>query len=174
MAEIIINQKKGRRNSNATRIDFTPMVDLGFILITFFIYTTTIAKPSSLEINMPAPEPSKETTVWPDESTITLLPAKDHKVYYYCGMLSDVAQLHMVSVKGLGELLADKKARVAALPASLSLQAHRLHVVIKPDASCKYEDVVTVFDDMNVFHVPYYTMVDIDPVEAGMIRGFQH
>ena len=53
MADIQVKEKSGRRKVQSPKVDLTPMVDLGFILITFFIYTTTMAKPKSLVLDKP-------------------------------------------------------------------------------------------------------------------------
>jgi biopolymer transport protein ExbD len=53
MAEMNLPEKGGRRRVQPPRIDLTPMVDLGFLLITFFMFTTTLAQNKTLELNMP-------------------------------------------------------------------------------------------------------------------------
>jgi biopolymer transport protein ExbD len=171
MAEIIAQQKNNRRNSHATRIDFTPMVDLGFILITFFIYTTTISKAGSLEIQMPSAEETQGVTVYDERSTITLMPVMGHNVVYYEGALQGRGQMKMQPVASINSLLRQMKKRVAELPLTLSAQAHKLHVIIKPNDDCKYEDVVHLLDDMNLVDVPYYAMVDITPEERTIVQS---
>jgi biopolymer transport protein ExbD len=171
MAEMIAPQKGNRRNLHATRIDFTPMVDLGFILITFFIYTTTIARPGTLEIIMPSAEATQGPTVYDERSTITLMPVTGHNVVYYEGALQGRGQMKVQPVASINSLLRQMKKRVADLPLTLSAQAHKLHVIIKPNDDCKYEDVVRLLDDMNLVDVPYYAMVDITPEERTMVQA---
>jgi biopolymer transport protein ExbD len=170
MADIHMPQKNGKRKTNAPRIDFTPMVDLGFILMTFFIYTTTMARPNTMEVNMPSNEPVTEHTHFIDESTITLIPVHGHKVIYYNGGLTGPAQLRVQSMAKLLDLSLDKKKAVKALPATFSAEAHKLHVLIKPNDDCKYEDVVNVLDDMNILDVPYYAIVDISAQEKEWVK----
>ena len=82
--------KKGKKLS--TRIDLTPMVDLGFLLITFFIFTTTMAKPKTMEINMPVDEKKveeKDKNKVKDYTAMTILLSKEHRVYYYTGSADD-------------------------------------------------------------------------------------
>ena len=72
----------------STRIDLTPMVDLGFLLITFFIFTTTMAKPKTMEINMPYKDDIevKDPTEVKESTALTILLSKEHRVYYYEGI----------------------------------------------------------------------------------------
>src|ERR1041384_6622445 len=81
--------KKGKKLS--TRVDLTPMVDLGFLLITFFMFTTTLQKPKTMEINMPYKDPNKpvDTTKVKASTALTVLLSKDHRVYYYEGLADD-------------------------------------------------------------------------------------
>src|ERR1044071_7142519 len=81
--------KKGKKLS--TRIDLTPMVDLGFLLITFFMYTTTMSKPKTMEINMPNTEKidPKDQTKIKESTAMTILLSKNHRVYYYEGLAND-------------------------------------------------------------------------------------
>src|ERR1700709_1107015 len=82
--------KKGKKLS--TRIDLTPMVDLGFLLITFFMFTTTLAKPKTMEINMPYKDPNipiEDQSKIKESVALTVLLSKNHKIYYYEGMATD-------------------------------------------------------------------------------------
>ena len=173
MADIITTQKKGRRKMQSTRIDFTPMVDLGFILITFFIYTTTIARPGTMEVKMPSNDTTGHRTVFAEESTITLIPVKGHKVAWYYGQLNNRDQLKVQTVDEVNDCLLQMKKKVAALPSTFSADAHKLHVLIKPNVDCKYEDVVHLLDDMNIVDVTYYALIDITPEEKQMINAMK-
>jgi biopolymer transport protein ExbD len=75
---------KGKKMS--TRVDFTPMVDLGFLLITFFMLTTSMNKPKTMEINMPVKEnikPEDITKVKASQAITLLLAENDEIVYYF-------------------------------------------------------------------------------------------
>ena len=91
------HQKGGKVRSKkmSTRIDFTPMVDLGFLLITFFMLTTTLAKPQILALVMPEKDIKKEDIEPVKESKVlTLLLSSQKnpdggvtdKVYWYEGL----------------------------------------------------------------------------------------
>lgn len=180
MAEPITSPASGARKGRkklSTRVDLTPMVDLGFLLITFFMYTTTLAQPKAMEIDMPdskdyAPDPTKYVA----ESTVTVIPTHSHKVIYYNGTLKDGQSLAVTGFQaahGLRDILINKEKEAAALPAKFSLQAHQLHVIIKPDSDCTYDDVVRIFDEMNINNVPYYAMTDITPEEKAWVENFK-
>src|SRR5437763_16388316 len=73
---------KGKKLS--TRVDLTPMVDLGFLLITFFIFTTTLNEQKAMKLNLPKDAPGTYMPV-PERKTLSLLLCKDNKVKYYAG-----------------------------------------------------------------------------------------
>src|SRR5436190_371264 len=113
--------KKGKKLS--TRIDLTPMVDLGFLLITFFMFTTTLAKPKTMEINMPYKDPNKpviDETKVKESCAITVLLSKDNRIYYYEGIGSDPSKAPDIKVayfekgpKLIRDVLIEKRKKVA-------------------------------------------------------------
>ena len=162
-------QNGGKRKLQAPRIDFTPMVDLGFLLITFFIFTTTMAKPKAMVLNMPSIEPTDSPSKVAEESVITIIPVSGHRTVYFEGMLKDPSQLNVCNNSAVRAVLLAKKTRVANLPASYSRAAHLMYVLIKPNNDCSYADVVQMLDEMNIVDISRYSLGDVAPEEKDMI-----
>jgi len=171
--------KKGKKLS--TRIDLTPMVDLGFLLITFFMYTTTLAKPKTMEINMPYKDEkmTEEQKSKVKESTaLTILISKNHLLYTYEGIGSDPTkppELKPVyitkSTEPLRKVLISKKEAIENLKRSGALNpSDNIVVLIKPDSTSTYKDMVDVFDEMTISDVKVYAKVDITDQDREFIK----
>jgi biopolymer transport protein ExbD len=167
MAEINMPQRNGKKKKQTPRIDFTPMVDLGFLLITFFIYTTTIARPNAMVINMPVEGPPGKI---PEESTITIIPVKGHNLVYYEGNLNGGEHLKHCSVNDIRTVLLNKKNQVKALPASFSKAAHKVYVLIKPNDDSQYGDMVQLLDEMNITDIDNYMLLSVTPEEKALLE----
>jgi Biopolymer transport protein len=81
-------KKKGQQKKQTLRVDFTPMVDMNMLLITFFMFCTTLSKPQTMEINMPSKDKVTEgqETEFKESNAVTVLLGGDDRVYYYTGM----------------------------------------------------------------------------------------
>jgi biopolymer transport protein ExbD len=188
MAEVEVKSggKKGpgvkKAKKLSTRIDLTPMVDLGFLLITFFIFTTTMSKPKSMEINMPSEKKvieNQETKV-KDYTALTLLLSKENRVYYYYGIGSDPMKPPVVEVtyftpqKGIRQQIIDHKARVYAERGN-GAPGHNITdepvILIKPDSTSTYNDMVNILDEMSINGINTYALVDISDVDRGFIKA---
>ena len=133
--------KKGKKLS--TRVDLTPMVDLGFLLITFFIFTTTMSQPTALKLMLPkdADKPEEQNKA-KESGVITLLLGKDNTVFYYEGQLDNTASNFKSSnFSGIREVLLDKKSRTPEKD---------LVVVLKASSESTYKNVVDILDEMTI------------------------
>lgn len=171
--------KKGKKLS--TRIDMTPMVDLGFLLITFFMFTTTMSKPKTMEINMPYKDETmkKEDQNKVKESTaMTILLSRNHRVYYYEGIGSDATkppELKVTGFKntgGIRDAIINKKKEVEDMKRSGALSANdQATFLIKPDDNSTYEDLVNILDEMSINDARVYAVIDITPVDKEFIAA---
>lgn len=171
------------KSKRFTRVDLTPMVDLGFLLITFFIFTTTMAQPRSLELNMPyAPpgEPVPPTEV--KESTVlTLIPAAGHQVYYYTGMPYIEGKAVKLQQAGFGkqnhirDAILRQKEKVAAQVRSGTLKSgDKITVLIKPDSASTYDDFVRILDEMNINGIEVYAVIALSPADRSLLQEQIH
>jgi len=142
-----------------TRVDLTPMVDLGFLLITFFMFATTLATPTALKLTMPKEDvDEKDQNKMPEDGSFSVLLGKDDRVFYYEG--NDPSQLKASDYKDIRDRILDKKKRVrAAYGGSDSADMKNMMVVIKPTDDATNKNVVDMLDEMKINNVRLYAIV---------------
>ncbi len=152
--------KKAKKLS--TRVDLTPMVDLGFLLITFFIFTTTMSQPTAMKLFLPKDtDKPEEQNKLKESGALTLLLGKNSNVYYYEGQLDPSASnLKSTSMKKIRDEIISKKR---------STPAEDFMVVIKPGNESTYKDLVDALDEMTINDVKRSALVDISPVEEQLV-----
>src|ERR1051326_7567285 len=177
--------KKAKRLS--TRVDMTPMVDLGFLLITFFIFTTTMSSPKALNLNMPKDTKNEEELNKAKESgALTIMLGKNNSVFYYEGQLApDGSNFKSASFATIRDEIINKKKEViknhvhdANCPKiwaenkgdKNSCLDRDFVVVIKPDQDATYKNTVDILDEMTINGVKRYAMIDITPQEYQLIQ----
>ncbi|MFZ1369230.1 MAG: biopolymer transporter ExbD [Ferruginibacter sp.] len=155
--------KKSKKLS--TRVDLTPMVDLGFLLITFFVFTTTMAQNTAMNMNEPKDDKDKELKV-KNSGAMTILLGKGNQIYYYYGQLeaANVSEQFMsTNYKDIRKLILDKK---NATPID------DLMYIIKSDSESTFKNAIDILDEMTISAVPpgHYAEVDMIPVEKELIK----
>lgn len=154
--------KKGgkvRSKKASTRIDMTPMVDLAFLLLTFFVLTSTLNKPQTMELTLPEkPKEEEDVPEVNEKNVLTLVLGENDKVYWYMGITDPEVVRTDFSDKGIRKVLFEKKAE---LP--------KLVVLIKAMDTAKYKNMVDILDEMNITSTRIYALVDITPVDKELI-----
>jgi biopolymer transport protein ExbD len=164
---------------------------LGFLLITFFIFTATMSTPNTTKLNMPKKEEDKTKEMEVVKSgLLTILLGKDN-VYYYEGELQPDGSNFMTSSfptpqnPGIRKVIQDKRAQVIAAHThneackkiwndnngdQNSCLDRDLVVVIKPDINAKYGRAVDILDEMNINGVQRYALIEIAPQEQTVLE----
>jgi biopolymer transport protein ExbD len=180
--------KKAKKLS--TRVDMTPMVDLGFLLITFFIFTTTMSSPTTMDLFMPKDtEKDEEQNKAKESGALTILLGKNDVVYYYEGQLmEDASNFKTTNFKGIRDVIINKKKDVKSIHQheercketwaknggdQNSCLDSDLVVVIKPDEDATFKNTVDILDEMTINEVKRFAMVDLFPVEKELILKTQ-
>ncbi|WP_431213742.1 ExbD/TolR family protein [Puia sp. P3] len=160
--------KKGpgvkKRKKLSTRVDLTPMVDLGFLLITFFIFTTTMSQPTAMKLFLPKDvDKPEEQNKLKESAALTLMPSKANMVYYYEGL--DPSKLQQSTFKGIRDIVLDKKRRT---------DPKDFMVILKPTKDATYKNTVDVLDEMTIDGVKRYALVDITPDEYKFVEATEN
>ena len=151
---------KIRAKKASTKIDMTPMVDLAFLLLTFFMLTTTFNKPQTMEIIMPEkPKDEKEQPEVNEKKVLTLLLGKNDKIYWYQGITDPTVEVTDFSADGIRKTLLSYNAAVKDLL-----------VLIKPSDDSRYKNVVDILDEMNITNMQRFAMVKITQEDKDLVR----
>lgn len=153
--------KKGKKLS--TRVDLTPMVDLGFLLITFFMFTTTMSQPNAMHLNMPDDNKNVNETKVSDIGAMTIWLGKDNRLYYYFGqeVKPDLSNVEVSNFKGIRKILLEKKANTPP---------DKLFLIVMPGNQSTYKNIIDILDEFSIDMIDRYALVNkVDPGYEGFI-----
>jgi biopolymer transport protein ExbD len=190
---------KKRAKKQSTKVDMTPMVDLAFLLLTFFVLTATFSKPKSMELTFPVP-PEKPMDVPPIKNGITFLLTGDDRIFYYerefravaddKGPKTELKELNY-SQSSLHRYLLEKNKPMQDQIRALTEQHKTGQLadttfkrlvrerkadkeswtyLIKTDDKATYKNVIDVIDELNINVVGKYVMVDINKQELDLLN----
>jgi len=192
------NGKKGKQKKMKTRVDFTPMVDMNMLLITFFMLCTSLSKPQTMEISMPTNDKvdeSQQTKVKASQAVTLILGEKD-KVYYYLGEFkagdNSLLQETSYTAAGIRDLLLKKNRSVVAKVNDLKQQKKDLKisaeicsqkiaeakeekgsptVIIKATDKSTYKNLIDALDEMQICCISKYVIVPITDGEKALLAS---
>jgi len=137
----IERQKRGKASNRKKmkrvgfHLDMTPLVDITFLLLTFFMFTTTMATPQVMEMRVP---PEKTDIEVPESLLFTFFVRSDNKIFYAHGQ-EDPTQIEIKQIKGLAE-------RENLKPEVVN----QLITALKPSEDASYGTVVSILDELNL------------------------
>lgn len=158
MASIETPQRNGKYVKRNVRVDMTPMVDLGFLLITFFMFTTSMMESKAIDFKTPIPDLNNPMLV-KCTKTITLIPLGDGRVNWIdCinGIEQQPLALQLYAGRELRTRLLAKQEQINQLFGD----AKELFVVVRPDSTCSYEQFIDVMDELSITEVTRYAVPD--------------
>jgi len=163
--------KKGgkvRSKKASTRIDLTAMVDLAFLLITFFIMATTLAKPKAMDTFWPDKTKKDVQLPVPESRTMTVLLGANHAIAWYVGPAGKTPPtVDHFTKTGIRKSLIDKNKEIEASHAG---PENYMIVLIKASDKATYKDFVNIMDEMTITGIKSYAVVAITPPEIGMLK----
>lgn len=165
---------KVRSKKQNSKVDLTAMVDLAFLLITFFMLTTTLSKPQAMPLGLPDKDddPTKNKDIKVDEKrTMTIMMGENNKLIYYMGLIDtpiagpkDIAY----GKDGIRKVLLSRKKSVLEYTGD---KTKGIIVIIKPGKKSKYKNLVDILDEMAISGVETYAIVnDFLPKETELLE----
>lgn len=154
-------------------VDLTAMVDLAFLLITFFMLTTSLSKPQSMNLAMPDKDnPDKpETMDTPDDRSMTILMGKDNTILWYLGLFDSPLVPPTATTYGKEGIRQALLQRIAAVKSVYGDNKDKgLIVIIKPSDKTHYKNLVDVLDEMAITNVQLYAIGDISDAEIKLLE----
>jgi biopolymer transport protein ExbD len=149
----------------STRVDLTPMVDLGFLLITFFVFTSALSKPKVMDIITPMD--SSDPTPICESCVLTVMLEKDNSISYYEGMPDEntVLQQTTFNEEGIRSILIKKREAVKQLRGT----ADDMVVIIKPTDESVYRNFVDILDEVAINGVKHYFIDEVNEIDKKLL-----
>jgi biopolymer transport protein ExbD len=150
------NEKgKNRPNKKSTRVDLTPMVDLGFLLITFFIFTTKMGEPKTLSLLLPDDTPTPKPNEVAKSAMLQLVLDKDDRIWYYnADTVGNMKQTYYGSE--LRKIVIDKKKLVRQKLG----KEDDMFIIIKPTSGSSVKNIVDIMDEILINAIKHYAIIE--------------
>ena len=170
MAEVIAQEKQGgKQKKKMIRVDMTPMVDLGFLLITFFMFTTNFTKPNVMDLGLPAKpvdQPPINDIVIKDKNQVTFILGKDNRVFYHQSNATDLnaGNLKETDFSGI------KISKIISEAYKNAPNQENFTIIIKPTDEANYKNFVDMLDNIAIAKKERYGVTDIKPWETKIYK----
>ncbi|MBL0309420.1 MAG: biopolymer transporter ExbD [Bacteroidetes bacterium] len=162
-----------RSKKMSTRVDLTPMVDLAFLLITFFMLTTTLNKPKAMQLNMPKKTDIEDKTEVGDCQVMNVILDTLDRVWYYEGL--QVAGLKQTTFSGddgiRKEIIKMLKKVPAECPLTSKGNKRDAIILIKMMQGARYKNMVDILDEMDITDCKIYAIQEPDPIEIEAVEN---
>jgi biopolymer transport protein ExbD len=151
--------KKVRSKKLNSKVDLTAMVDLAFLLITFFMLTTSLSKPQSMDLGLPDPNEKGDDVKVDENRTMTVLLGSNDQISFYMGIVNSPMKPQAITYgkEGIRKELLKRKAEVLAYTGS---KDKGMIVIIKPSKKSNYKNLVDILDEMAITDIPTYAIVN--------------
>ncbi|WP_028121205.1 ExbD/TolR family protein [Epilithonimonas tenax] len=174
MAEVQVKEDSGkggkvRSKKQNPRVDMTPMVDLNFLMLMFFMFTTTFSKPNVMDLGLPA-KPKKDQKQ-PDteiklSNSISLIIGKDNRIFYHqqdqAGLTDQTLFETNFDREGITKVIEQAKAN--------AFDKTKFTVIIKPTDDAVYKNFVDILDEMAITKSEQYGVTDVKPWELAIYK----
>jgi biopolymer transport protein ExbD len=165
---------KVRSKKQNSKVDLTAMVDLAFLLITFFMLTTTLSKPQSMSLGLPDKNEKGDDTKVDENRTMTILLGDNDKLVRYVGLLATpvaggTPKDFAYGKEGIRQELLSRKKKVLEYTGNKN---KGIIVIIKPNKKSNYRNLIDILDEMAIVGVETYAIVnDFSPEETKLLEG---
>ena len=179
-----------------TRVDFTPMVDMMMLLLTFFMFCTTLSRPQIMDIVMPTKDNIEDVPNTPRSRAITFLLAENNKIYYYEGdpNYEDYASLKETSYIDVRNVIAEKNRAIVKQVNELNKQKKAKQIsdskyadavkeakrdkkgaiaIIKATEGAVYQNLIDILDEMAICSVGQYSVLDLTDGDDFMLKNYE-
>ena len=161
-----------RSKKMSTRVDLTPMVDLAFLLISFFMLTTQLSKSVAMDLAMPK---KSDDVVKPapvaGSKVLNLIADKDDVLWYYPDVIVGGLKKVDYTPKGLREVILKRQAEVKAKWGLDEVGDSKMVVLIKLTDDANYKNMVYILDEMDITKTKIYAIQDINDLEVEAIKN---
>ena len=159
-------EKKKRFNKKSTRVDLTPMVDLGFLLLTFFVFTTALTTPMAMNVVMPFDKTIDNDPVC-ESCVLTVLLDKDNRIKYYEGAVENNPPVKETGFapEEIRTVLMQKKAAVKKARGNGS----EFILIIKPAAASNFKNFVDITDEVTICEIKKYYIVELKDADKRIL-----
>jgi biopolymer transport protein ExbD len=172
--------KKGRKKKGNPRIDMTPMVDLGFLLLTFFVLTTTMSTPVAMPVVVPADKDDtvkveEEEKVSEEKVLFLYLTGKD-RIYWYRGRENNEVKINSTdySEKGIRDVVFKQRNKVKNSGLfDLTKDPDPMIVMIKLSDDASYRNMVDILDEMNITEQKKYMLLDMEKSDIEIVDDYE-
>jgi len=164
MAEVVTQEKSGgKQNKKPIKIDMTPMVDLNFLLLMFFMFTSSFSKPNVMDLGLPAKDPNPIPTNYDIDyrNQITFIIGKDNRIFYHQSSKEDLTEagLKETDYNGLNV------SKIISNAYEKAPKKEIFTIIVKPTDDANYKNFVDMMDNISISKKERYGISDIKPWE---------